>query len=103
MVVPSASRWPKHTVSEDYAVSLFEAARTATITLFFVATWIVYKVSGKATTKQEAVDLLSAMGEISRATHLDERMRLALRLPPAIVVQFKMYDPKRDIEKVSWL
>ncbi|KAK5998926.1 Meiotic activator RIM4 [Cladobotryum mycophilum] len=61
------------------------------------SSWIVHKLSGKEITKQEAVSLLGMLGEIAGATHLDEKMRAQLNLPPSIVVQFRLYDPKRDV------
>lgn len=62
---------------------------------------MVYKRSGKATNQAEATELLSPLGALSMVEPLNAEMQLELELPPAMVVKFRMYDPKRDVVKVS--
>ncbi|KAJ3493409.1 hypothetical protein NLG97_g4750 [Lecanicillium saksenae] len=64
---------------------------------FTATSFIVYKHSGDFITSDEAADLLSVLGEVAKAEPLDVETRQAMRLPPAIVANYKMYDPKRDV------
>ncbi|KAM3545485.1 hypothetical protein ARSEF1564_001647 [Beauveria bassiana] len=60
-------------------------------------TFIVYKHNGDFITSDEAADLLSSLGEIAEADELDAEMQHSMRLPPTVVVRYKMYDPRRDV------
>ncbi|XWW94236.1 hypothetical protein V2A60_002179 [Cordyceps javanica] len=60
-------------------------------------TFIVYKHSGDIVSVDEATSLLSSLGEIAEADELDAAMQHSMRLPPTIVVRYKMYDPRRDV------
>ncbi|KAJ6786454.1 hypothetical protein PWT90_03339 [Aphanocladium album] len=84
-----ASRWPKPTVSA-LPTSL------GVVILITVASFVVYKHSGDFISVDEAVELLSTIGEVAKAEQLDIETQQAMRLPPAIVANYKMYDPKRD-------
>ena len=49
----------------------------------------------------EARDLLRRLGEISTVEYLKEGLRVIAHLPQAVVVTYKMYDPRRDPQRVS--
>lgn len=61
----------------------------------------MYKHNGDFITSDEAADLLSSLGEIAEADELDAEMQHSMRLPPTVVVRYKMYDPRRDVPLVS--
>lgn len=65
------------------------------------AVFIVYKASGGSISEEDAFRLLDPLGEISNIELLEEELRQEMRLPPAAVVYFKMYDSRRDVLKVS--
>ncbi|ATY61682.1 RNA-binding protein [Cordyceps militaris] len=60
-------------------------------------TFIVYKHSGDAVTADEAIALMSSLGEVAEAEELEASMQHSMRLPPTMVVRYKMYDPRRDV------
>ncbi|KAJ4147295.1 hypothetical protein LMH87_001829 [Akanthomyces muscarius] len=60
-------------------------------------TFMVYKHSGDFVTADEAVALLSSLGEVAEADQLDAEIQHSMRLPPTIVIRYKMYDPRRDV------
>lgn len=64
---------------------------------------MVYKHSGDLITADEAVTLLRSLGEVAEADQLDGETQHSMRLPPTIVVRYKMYDPRRDVLMVSFL
>ncbi|KAK4077359.1 uncharacterized protein Triagg1_3691 [Trichoderma aggressivum f. europaeum] len=61
--------------------------------------FIVYKLSGAGTTKQEAIDLLGVLGPIAKAYPLDLNSHKTENFPPAIVVHYKRYDSSRSVTK----
>ncbi|KAL7804514.1 hypothetical protein V8C43DRAFT_320865 [Trichoderma afarasin] len=61
--------------------------------------FLVYKLSGAETTKQEAIDLLGALGPIAKAYPLDLNSHKTENFPPAIVVHYKRYDSSRSVTK----
>ncbi|PNP49568.1 hypothetical protein THARTR1_09890 [Trichoderma harzianum] len=61
--------------------------------------FIVYKLSGAETTKQEAIDLLGVLGPIAKAYPLDPNSHKTEDFPPAIVVHYKRYDSSRSVTK----
>lgn len=64
------------------------------------ATFIVYKHSGMSIDEREAFKLLDPLGEISSVKSLDIEVQAEMGLPATMVVQFKLYDPRRDVRKV---
>lgn len=64
---------------------------------------MVYKHSGDFVTADEAAALLSSLGEVAEADQLDAEIQHSMRLPPTIVIRYKMYDPRRDVPLVSFL
>lgn len=66
-----------------------------------LATFIVYQHSGMPTEERDAFQLLDPLGEISSIEPLDADVQADMKIPDAMVVQFKLYDPRRDIRKVS--
>ncbi|OAA60144.1 RNA-binding protein [Cordyceps fumosorosea ARSEF 2679] len=60
-------------------------------------TFMVYKHSGDSVTVDEATNLMSSLGEVAEAEQLAADMQRSMRLPPTIVVRYKMYDPRRDV------
>ncbi|KAL7963133.1 hypothetical protein V8C34DRAFT_322109 [Trichoderma compactum] len=61
--------------------------------------FIVYKLSGAETTKQEAIDLLGILGPIAKAYPLDLNSHKTENFPPAVVVHYKRYDSSRSVTK----
>ncbi|KAM0465357.1 hypothetical protein ACHAPV_001403 [Trichoderma viride] len=61
--------------------------------------FIVYKLSGEETSRQEAYDLLSTLGTIAKVYPLGSRSQKAEKLPPAMVVHYKRYDSLRSVAK----
>lgn len=68
-----------------------------------IATFIVYKTSGQPTYPEEAIRLLEKLGAISKAERLPVSIQQALRIGPAILVEFEMFDTERDVIGVSLL
>lgn len=53
------------------------------------------------TDEDEAYILMDTLGEIASITPLSPDVQHEMDLPEAMVVQFKMYDPRRDTRQVS--
>lgn len=73
------------------------------VSLTNVASFIVFKTSRQPTEAHEASKLLGQLGEIAKVEPLEEGIQRALRLPPAMLISYKMYDPRRDVVQVSTL
>lgn len=65
-----------------------------------LVSFIVYKHSGDLIDTEETIDLLSALGEVAKTEKLDVDTQHSMKLPPAVVASYKMYDPKRDVPLV---
>ncbi|POR32900.1 Meiotic activator RIM4 [Tolypocladium paradoxum] len=52
--------------------------------------------SGQRIRLSEARDLLRRLGEVAKSEYLNEGLRVIGRLPQAVIVTYKMYDPRRD-------
>ncbi|KAL7790739.1 hypothetical protein V8C37DRAFT_417321 [Trichoderma ceciliae] len=61
--------------------------------------FIVYKLSGAETSRQEAIDLLGILGPVARVYPLDPDSQKTGKLPPAMVVHYKRYDSSRSVVK----
>ncbi|PNP40257.1 hypothetical protein TGAMA5MH_07912 [Trichoderma gamsii] len=61
--------------------------------------FVVYKLSGEDISRQEAYDLLSALGTIAKVYPLGSRSQKTEKLPPAMVVHYKRYDSLRSVVK----
>ncbi|KAL6880928.1 hypothetical protein J3F83DRAFT_765220 [Trichoderma novae-zelandiae] len=61
--------------------------------------FVVYKVSGAETTRQEAIDLLGSLGSIAKIHPLDPSSQKTDKFPPAMVVHYKRYDSSRAVVK----
>ncbi|UKZ74123.1 hypothetical protein TrVFT333_001782 [Trichoderma virens FT-333] len=61
--------------------------------------FVVYKLSGAETTRQEAIDLLGVLGPISKVYPLDLNSQKTEKFPPAMVVHYKRYDSSRSVTK----
>ncbi|EHK22530.1 uncharacterized protein TRIVIDRAFT_28754 [Trichoderma virens Gv29-8] len=61
--------------------------------------FVVYKLSGAETTRQEAIDLLGVLGPISEVYPLDLNKQKTEKFPPAMVVHYKRYDSSRSVTK----
>ncbi|TFB03668.1 hypothetical protein CCMA1212_004767 [Trichoderma ghanense] len=59
--------------------------------------YVVYKLSGAETTRQEAIDLLGPLGPIAKVHPLD--LNSQKTFPPAMVVHYKRYDSSRAVVK----
>lgn len=45
--------------------------------------------------------MLEPYGEFSKCERLSDEMQETLNLPPAVLVEFAKFDPKRDLNSVS--
>ncbi|KAH0497173.1 hypothetical protein TgHK011_004502 [Trichoderma gracile] len=61
--------------------------------------YVVYKLSGAETTRQEAIDLLGSLGAIAKVHPLDLNSQKTDKFPPAMVVHYKRYDSSRSVVK----
>ncbi|KAL7818688.1 hypothetical protein V8C44DRAFT_318722 [Trichoderma aethiopicum] len=61
--------------------------------------FVVYKLSGAETTRQEAIDLLGPLGPIAKVHPLDFNSQKTDKYPPAMVVHYKRYDSSRAVVK----
>ncbi|PTB70485.1 hypothetical protein BBK36DRAFT_1174437 [Trichoderma citrinoviride] len=61
--------------------------------------FVVYKLSGAETTRQEAIDLLGSLGTIAKVHPLDLNSQKTDRFPSAMVVHYKRYDSSRAVVK----
>ncbi|KAH6607324.1 hypothetical protein Trco_003637 [Trichoderma cornu-damae] len=61
--------------------------------------FVVYKISGDGTSRQEAIDLLGVLGPIAKVYPLDHGNQKGGNLPPAMVVLYKRYDASRSVVK----
>lgn len=52
-------------------------------------------------TRDEAVGLLTPLGQIAKVQPLDPAVQARHRLPPSMLVSYAMYDARRDVVKVS--
>ncbi|KAH7308994.1 hypothetical protein B0I35DRAFT_490989 [Stachybotrys elegans] len=59
--------------------------------------YLVYKRSRKPISPNEAILFMQDLGEIERVTRLDMEIQNDYKLPPSVVVSFKMFDPQRDV------
>lgn len=66
-----------------------------------IAAFVVYKVSGQPTYKDEAIRLLEKLGAIAKAERLPSHIQQAMGIGPAILITFQFYDTKRDVVGVS--
>ncbi|KAK1252582.1 hypothetical protein MKX08_003769 [Trichoderma sp. CBMAI-0020] len=63
------------------------------------SSFVVYKLSGEETSRQEAYDLLSTLGTVAKVYPLGSRSQKTEKLPPAMVVHYKRYDSLRSVVK----
>ncbi|KKP01504.1 hypothetical protein THAR02_06408 [Trichoderma harzianum] len=61
--------------------------------------FVVYKLSGAQTTREEAINLLSVLGPIDKAYPLGSNSQKTEKFPPAIIVHYKRYDSSRSVAK----
>ncbi|KAL7938278.1 hypothetical protein V8C35DRAFT_330243 [Trichoderma chlorosporum] len=61
--------------------------------------FVVYKLSGAETTRQEAIDLLGILGPIAKVHPLNLDSQKTENSPPAMVVHYKRYDSSRSVIK----
>ncbi|KAK1255964.1 hypothetical protein MKX07_008223 [Trichoderma sp. CBMAI-0711] len=61
--------------------------------------YLVYKLSGAETTRQEAIDLLGPLGAIAKVHPLNLNSQKMDKFPSAMVVHYKRYDSSRAVVK----
>ncbi|CEJ91378.1 hypothetical protein VHEMI07096 [[Torrubiella] hemipterigena] len=59
--------------------------------------FIIYQVSGRRTSAEEAVALLGVLGEVARADVLPNTVASQYGIANGILVTYKMYDPTREV------
>lgn len=64
-------------------------------------TFLLYKSDGSDVTIIEAQDLMGQYGPMAKCEFLHHQLQEALRVPRAIVVEYAMFDPSRDLQAVS--
>lgn len=67
----------------------------------FPGTFVVYSRRGEETTVGMVREMLEPYGELSKCELLSAQMQTAMDLPPAVLVEFAKFDPKRDLNSVS--
>ncbi|KAH6855250.1 hypothetical protein B0I37DRAFT_423457 [Chaetomium sp. MPI-CAGE-AT-0009] len=60
-------------------------------------TFVIYSRNGDEVTTDIAREILEPYGEISKCEPLTAQMSVAMNIPPAILVEFAKFDPKRDL------
>lgn len=63
--------------------------------------FLVIRRNGGRVRHEEARSLLAPFGAIDKVEDLDHGTQERLNLPPAVRVRFEMFDPRRDVIKVS--
>ena len=64
-------------------------------------TFVAYKVTNDGITAEEVRALLAQYGPMSKCELLHPQLQEALGIPRAVVVEFAMFDPSRDLQSVS--
>lgn len=64
-------------------------------------TFLVWKRSGERTLLNEAHSLLHHYGAISRVENLEKEIQDRYHLPLSVIVEFEMFDARRDVLAVS--
>ncbi|KAK4125073.1 hypothetical protein N657DRAFT_679861 [Parathielavia appendiculata] len=60
-------------------------------------TFVIYSRRGEDITTAIAREILEPYGELSKCEMLSAQMQEAMDLPPAVLVEFAKFDPKRDL------
>jgi hypothetical protein len=65
-------------------------------------TFIIYSRRGDEITTDIAREILEPYGELNKCEVLSAQMQEAMSLPTAVLVEFAKFDPKRDLNSVSF-
>lgn len=67
-----------------------------------LGTFIIYSRRGDEITADAARDMLEPFGQLSKCEMLNTQVQAVLNLPSAVLVEFARFDPKRDLNSVSF-
>ncbi|KAH6984603.1 hypothetical protein BKA56DRAFT_730005 [Ilyonectria sp. MPI-CAGE-AT-0026] len=84
--------WPSsaHWTDRDYRVEMVKGNLT----------FLVWKRSGERTLLKEANSLLEPYGAISKVENLEKEVQDLYFLPLSVIVEFEMFDARRDVLSV---
>lgn len=67
-----------------------------------LGTFVIYSRNGDDITTDVARGILEPYGDLSKCEVLPVQVQEAMRLPMAVLVEFAKFDPKRDLNSVSF-